>query len=197
MFDKQYRFKGRHAVRVDQLTSAFDAESKAQLFGRNIDVYTNAPLIGFLYGRTAEPDDTKNPETNQVYNQNVMGDRVIYSQEELLFNFRLIMLLDKQYEPDEDKRIDKAFRHMGDDPKDEERFDSYVRGGVDVLYEKLIEGASNPDDFINKLYEFVEEFQDRFNSEISSDDVMQLCIKKQQRKFDGKRFKTGGAYIAA
>lgn len=178
MFDKQYRFKGRHAVRVDQLTSAFDAESKAQLFGRNIDVYTNAPLIGFLYGRTAEPDDTKNPETNQVYNQNVMGDRVIYSQEELMFNFRLIMLLDKQYEPDEEKRIDKAFRHMGEDPKDEERFDSYVRGGVDVLYEKLIEGASDPDDYINNLYEFIEEFQDRFNTDISSDDIMQLCIKK-------------------
>ena len=54
--------------------------------------------------------------------------------------------------------------------------------GVDEILciedEKLIEGASNPDDFINKLYEFVEEFQDRFNSEISSDDVMQLCIKK-------------------
>lgn len=178
MFDKQYRFKGRHAVHVDQLTSVFDAESKAQLFGRNVDVYTNAPLIGFLYGRTAELDDTKNPETNQVYNQNVMGDRVIYSQEELMFNFRLIMLLDKQYEPDEDKRIDKAFRHMGEDPKDEERFDSYVRGGVDVLYEKLIEGASEPDDYINKLFEFVEEFQDRFNSEISSDDIVQLCIKK-------------------
>ena len=131
-----------------------------------------------MYGRTAELDDTKNPETNQVYNQNVMGDRVIYSQEELMFNFRLIMLLDKQYEPDEDKRIDKAFRHMGEEPKDEERFDSYVRGGIDVLYEKLIEGASEPDDYINKLYEFVEEFQDRFNSEISSDDIMQLCIKK-------------------
>ena len=42
-------------------------------------------------------DDTRNPETNQVYNQNVMGDRVIYSQEELLFNFRL-MLLDEAYE---------------------------------------------------------------------------------------------------
>ena len=62
--------------------------------------------------------------------------------------------------------------------KDEERFDSYVRGGVDVLYEKLIEGASEPDDYVNKLYEFIEEFQDRFNSEISSDDIMQLCIKK-------------------
>ena len=178
MFDKQYRFKGRHALRVDQLTGVFDGESRAQLYARNVDVYTNAPLVGFLYGRTAELDDTRNPETNQIYNQNVMGDRVIYSQEELLFNFRLIMLLDKEYEPDPDKRIDKAFRHMGEDPADEERFDSYVRGGVDVLYEKLIEGGTDPEDYINRLFEFVEEFQDRFNSEISGDEILQLCIKK-------------------
>ena len=136
MFNKQYRFKGRHAQRVDQLTGIFDEVSKAKLFDRNVDIYTNAPLIGLLYGRTADLDETKNPETNQVYNQNVMGDRVIYSQEELQFNFRLIMLLDKQYEPDEDKRVDKAFRNMGKNPDDEKRFDSYVRGGIDVLYEK-------------------------------------------------------------
>lgn len=178
MFDKQYRFKGRHAMRVDQLTSAFDAVSKAQLFVRNVDVYSNAPLVGFLYGRTAEPDDTKNPETGQIYNQNVMGDRVIYSQEELMYNFRLIMLLDRQYEPDAEKRIDKAFRHMGEDPKDEERFDSYVRGGVDVLYEKLIEGATDSEEYINRLYDFIEEFEDRFNSEVSNEDILQLCIKK-------------------
>lgn len=178
MFDGQYRFKGKHALRVDQLTGAFDSVSKAQLFARNVDVYTNAPLVGFLYGRTAELDNTKNPETNQVYNQNVMGDRVIHSQEELQFNFSLIMLLDKQYEPDEDKRIDKAFRHVGEDPEDEKRFDSYVRGGVDVLYEKLIEGATNPEDYVNRLYEFVEEFQERFNMGIANEDILQLCIKK-------------------
>ena len=118
MFDKQYRFRGRHAVRVDALTSVFDSNSKAKLFERNVDVYANAPLVGFLYGRTAEQDDTRNPETNQVYNQNVMGDRVIYSQEELQFNFRLIMLLDKDYEPNEGERIDKAFKHMGENPDD-------------------------------------------------------------------------------
>lgn len=28
MFDKQYRFKGRHALRVDQLTGVFDELSK-------------------------------------------------------------------------------------------------------------------------------------------------------------------------
>lgn len=177
MFDKQYRFRGRHAVRVDKLTGVFDSDSKAKLFDRNVDVYANAPLVGFLYGRRAEIDNEKNPETNQVYNQNVMGDRVIYSQEELTFNFRLIMLLDKDYQPDEDKRIDKAFRHMGDDPADEERFDSYVRGGVDVLYEKLIEGASSPDDFISRLYDFIEEFHERFHEETNVEEILKMCSK--------------------
>lgn len=178
MFDKQYRFKGKHAQRVDQLTGIFDEVSKARLFERNVDIYTNAPLIGFLYGRTAELDETKNQVTNQVYNQNVMGDRVMLSEAELQFNFRLIMLLDKQYEPDEDKRVDKAFRYMGKNSADEERFDSYVRGGIDVLYEKLIEGATEPEDYINNLFDFVEEFQDRFNSEVSKDAILQLCFKK-------------------
>lgn len=59
MFDKQYRFRGRHAFRVSALTSVFDNESKAKLFDRNVDVYANAPLVGFLFGRTAALDDTK------------------------------------------------------------------------------------------------------------------------------------------
>lgn len=175
MFDKQYRFRGRHAFRVDALTGFFDNERKAKLFDRNVDVYANAPLIGFLYGRTAEVDDTKNPENNQVYSQNVMGDRVIYSQEELLFNFRLIMLLDKQYEPDEEARINKAFRNTGENPNDEARFDSYVRGGIDVLYEKLIEGANFPEDYVNRLFDFIEEFNEKFNEDISDEDFLKLC----------------------
>lgn len=178
MFDKQYRFRGIHAERVKQLTNVFDPLSKTQFFNRNVDVYLNAPVIGFLYSRRADLDNTKNPETNEVYTQNIMGDRVIYSQEELMFNFRLIMLLDADYEPDEDKRINKAFRHMGEDPLDEERFDSYVRGGIDVLYEKLIENNTDTDDYIVRLYDFLEEFQERFNDEISIETVLRLCVKK-------------------
>ena len=140
MFDKQYRFRGIHAEKVKSLVSVFDNISKAQMFNRNVDVYTNAPLVGFLYGRRAEPDATKNPETNEVYNQNVMGDRVIYSQEELMFNFRLIMLLDADYEPDEEKRIDKAFRHMGEDPRDEEHMnETGHRQLAEAVYGKLRE----------------------------------------------------------
>ena len=64
MFDKQYRFKGRHALRVDQLTGVFDELSKAKLIDRNVDVYANAPLIGFLYGRTADLDDLREAQGN-------------------------------------------------------------------------------------------------------------------------------------
>lgn len=176
MFDKQYRFRGIHALRVAELNGAFDEKSKAQLFDRNVDIYANAPLIGFLYGRRADLDETKSEETGQVPTRNVMGDRVIYSQEELLYNFMLIMLLDKEYEPDEDKRVDKAFRLIGKDPADEERFEQYLRGGIDVLYEKLIDGATSPEDYVNQLYDFVAEFQDRFNSEVSSEEILELCV---------------------
>ena len=110
MFDKQYRFRGSHAERVTKLTSQFESISGTKVFERNVDVLRDAPLIGFLYNRRADLDNTKNPTTNEVYNTNVMGDRVIYSSEEMLFNFRLIMLLDSAYEPDAQKRIDKAFR---------------------------------------------------------------------------------------
>ena len=176
-FDRQYRFYGSHALRVDALTAVFDSASKAQLFRRNLDVYINAPLIGFLYGRMADRDDTRNPSTNQVYDENIMGEQVIHAQEELLFHFRLIMLLDTVYEPNEEERIDKAFRHMGKNSADMERFDSYVRGGVDILYEKLIEGSSSADDYINKLYEFLEDFQDRFNDQVTGDIILKLCSK--------------------
>lgn len=175
LFRKQYRFRGSHARKVERLTAQFDAKAKAQVFNRNIDVYANAPLVGFLYGRRAELSDEKDCEKNEVYNQNVMGDRVIYSSEELLFNYRLIMLLDEEYEPDVNKRIDKAFRAMGDDPKDMERFDEYVRGGVDVLYEKLVDGEPSVDAFADRLYEFVIEFQNRFNDSVSEEDILSLC----------------------
>jgi hypothetical protein len=178
MFDKQYRFKGKHAFRVDRLTSVFDEQSKAKLFNRNIDVYTSAPLVGFLYGRMADVDNMKNPDTNEVYSGSVFSDRVVASQDELMFNFQLIMLLDKHYEIDEEKRIDKAFRHIGQDPDDEQRFDCYVRGGVDVLYEKLIENVNDPEEYVNRLFDFVEDFQSKFNMGILSDDIIKLCTNK-------------------
>ena len=98
---------------------------------------------------------------------------MINASDQLKFILRLILLLDKEYEPDEAKRIDKAFRYFGTE-EDLALFDQYVLGGVEVLYEKLIEGANGPDEYIERLYDFVEEFNDRFNSGISNEDIVNL-----------------------
>lgn len=89
------------------------------------------------------------------------------------------MMLDSNSEPDAQKRLDKAFRTAGSDSADMELFDCYVRGGVDVLYEKLVEGAKTSDDYVERLFEFIDEFHDRFNSMISYDAILEKCKSAQ------------------
>lgn len=168
MFDKEYSFKGSHAEKVIALTAEFD-NNKNSLFKRNFDVYMMAPIVGFLYGRKAEIDDGTDKTTK------IFGDLMIKETPNLMFNYRLIMLLDKTNEPDLDKRVDKAFRLYGkpEAKPDEELYESYVRGGVDILYEKLIVGANVPEDYITKLYDFMEDFDDRYN--VSAEGIADLC----------------------
>ena len=55
-------------------------------------------------------------------------------------------------------------------------FESYVRGGVEVLYEKLMEGSFSNDDYMERLYDFVKELQERFNEDIDIEEVRELCF---------------------
>lgn len=169
MFDKEYYFKGRHAERVIKLTSQFGSEPNIKMFQRNIDVYLVAPIIGFLYGRKAELQTGIDRVINHT--------QLIYEKTNLAFNYRLIMLMDDKYEPNPDERINKAFRYFDSDKAadDEALYEAYVRGGIDVLYEKLIETANSPDDYIKNLYDFLEEFDERYNQAVSTDNIMDLC----------------------
>ena len=173
MFDKQYRFTGSHAEKVNALTAVFDEASKAKLFERNLDVYINAPLIGFLYKRKGNKDTS-----SEISPQNIFPEQMINASDKLKYNLRLIILLDEENEPDQTKRMDKAFRHFGQE-NDLALFDQYVLGGVDVLYEKLIEGEGDPSDYVNRLYDFLEEFNDRFNSVASRTEILSLCATAQ------------------
>ncbi len=170
MFDKQYRFFGSHAEKVNALTSIFDADSKSKLFEHNYDVYINAPLVGFLFNRKATRD--KDASSKNIAPQNIFPEQMINFSDQLKYNLRLILLLDVQHEPDEQKRLDKAFRKLGADERDLALFDEYVLGGVDVLHEKLMEGDNNPDAYVGRLYDFLEEFHERFNEEINQQDIL-------------------------
>jgi len=169
MFDKEYAFKGSHAEKVIKLTAKFD--DKNQLFKRNYDVYKLAPIVGFLYQRKALPDN-ESQQTTKIFPEILMNNK-----DDLLFNYRLIMLLDKKNEPDIEKRIDKAFRNYSSDKSidDEKLYDEYVLGGVDVLYEKLINNTTTSDVFLSNLYDFMEEIDERYNQSIDSNQIEELC----------------------
>lgn len=170
MFDKEYSFKGVHAERVNDLRKEFD-KAKSKFFATNFDIYLIAPVIGFLYQRKAPLDNNSDIKPTKIF-----AEKLIKDSDRLIYNFRLIMLLDKKYEPDFESRVNKAFRG-NNTPEDEELYESYVRGGVDILYEKLIQGVSNPEDYVNRLYDFLEEFNDMYLSEIDQEQIDELCSK--------------------
>lgn len=169
MFDREYSFRGSHADRVNRLTAQFD-QNRNRLFNRNLDVYMVAPIIGFMYGRKADLD--KGQESTKIF-----PEQLIREQLNLQFTYRVIMLLDKEHEPDFDERMNKAFRSIRQPEAhaDEELFEQYVRGGVDVLYEQLIATANAEDDYLKNLWDFIDGFHERYNSSVSKDSIQDLC----------------------
>ena len=168
LFQGQYRFFGTHADRVKRLTAEFDT-SRHKLFGTVHEVFQLAPIVGFLFKRKAE------------LNRDIPGDISIFDAEMsrhkdvFQFNYQLIMLLDEEHESDFDFRVDKAFKDYGTEKAkpDEDLYESYVRGGVDVLYEKLIEPSNAPDDYTKNLYEFMEDLETRYGQNV--DVILDLC----------------------
>lgn len=169
MFDKEYSFKGTHAEKVIKLTAEFD-RNKNKLFSTNYDVYIMAAIVGFMYKRKSDID--KGTETTKIF-----PDKLIKEQSDLIFTYRLIMLLDSDNEANFEERVNKAFRYYGSDKavQDEQLYDQYVRGGVDVLYEKLISSANSEEDYLKNLYDFMEEFDNRYNQSILTENIMDLC----------------------
>ena len=172
IFNGDYQFKGIHAEKVNRLTGTFNRANN-RLFNRNLDVYILAPIVGFLYNRTAILSTTDSQ--GKTATTNILYDAMSKELTSLWFNYRLIILLDKQHELDFDKRVDKAFRSYGKEQAipDEERYEEYVRGGVDVLFEKLIEQSNKEEDYLNNLFAFMEEVEERYGQ--SADEIVDLC----------------------
>ncbi len=176
MFERDYNFKGRHAVIVTQLTSEIDTDTKFKIFERNVDVFIIAPIVGFLYGRMSKKDE-EGPATDNI--KKINFDQMNRESKTLNFNYELIMLLHNKENLSIDQRLDNAFRYStGTEEKNEcyKIFEQYLLGGIDVLAEKLLKDASTVDDYINNIYNFISEYNDRYNKKISDQDILDLCI---------------------
>lgn len=161
MFDREYAFTGKHADYVRDLTSnPFSEERKGRgVFHRNIDLYMVAPFVGLLYNKKAIPE-------NSSKNTKIFTDQFTSRDSELNFILFTILLNDREVQDPEDKIIN-AFKNSYDDNSNTElvqRFNQYLLGGVEVLYEKIVEKSKSYDDIIDNFNSFLEEFNKLYST---------------------------------
>lgn len=174
IFTSQVRFYGKHGQYLEALTPGKEKQKDLDLpeiqrnkylFDTVVDIYILAPLVGYLYQRTAERDGSEQTK-------NIMEGQLASHRDKLEFSYELLMILDKKSEPDLNERIRRAFRATDELVKQGLAvYNSYARGGIEVLYEKLIEGASDPDDLVRNVIDFTEEWNEKFLEEAESEDL--------------------------
>lgn len=172
MFDKEYSFRGKHAEYVDKLTDVLDKETNIKIYNRNLDVYIFAPIIGLVYGRTSDIDESSDRTTK------IFTDQLLKEQQTLKYNYRLVMLTDQKDIISIDDRLNRTFKYDNviDKRKEgDELFNKYVLGGVEVLYEKIFGEAIELDEYLINIYKFISEFNSRYNQSIKDDSIYELC----------------------
>jgi len=177
LFRSQVRFYGKHGLYLEALTpDSQDAKDdslpeiarKKYLFKSVVEIYAIAPLIGYLYQRKASRDGSEQTK-------NIFEGALANHHDRLLFSYQLLMILDKASEPDLNERLRRAFQADEDVTKTGfDLFNEYARGGIEVLYENLIEGADSPETLLMKLVDFVDDFDMRFNKEVETTDLSSL-----------------------
>ena len=77
------------------------------------------------------------------------------------------MLLDEESEPDEDKRLYRAFKFSEEKPEDAalinknmDIFNAYFLGGLEILHEEFVEQCQDTDDYLKHIYDYVNRFYD-------------------------------------
>lgn len=180
IFRSQVRFYGKHGQYLEALTPGTenakneelpDIERYKYLFDTVVDIYIVAPLVGYLYQQKA-------PRDGNEQTKNIMEGALASHHDKLVFSYELLMLLDKKSEPDLNERIRRAFR-----ANDElvasgmEVFNEYARGGIEVLYDRLVTGAATQDDLVRNLMDFADEWNEKFIAETSELDLDALLSR--------------------
>lgn len=140
-FKKEFQFYGKHARMAGELWVSNDYEHT--YFKRLIDLYIVAAVVGFRVDRKAETD------YSPVDPKSIFAEQMLHAKEDLDFIMQMMIMLDNKGSMTEEEAVKKAFR--GAATKEEfdyyqEMFNSYVRGGVEELYERLVIRKAEPED---------------------------------------------------
>lgn len=153
LFEKEYAFQGKHAEMVRRLMMKESDGIGRAFFETNYQIYAIAPLIGWIYQQRAQRDKGGN-------STKVFGDKISIHKDELLFNYHTILALYYHSQGIEGENLTECV--FGGDDKEEENYEiynSYVLGGVEILYNKIFEekDAVDIDGYLMNIYDLVEE----------------------------------------
>ena len=110
-----------------------------------------APIIGLVYGLRRDEDKTSADDVK------IFADTVNREQLNLVYIYRMVLLVDNSRGLSADEKIELAFRT----PEKEENmklFNSYLRGGIEWLFEQFTSGATTKDEYLAKINEVVSTF---------------------------------------
>ena len=169
IFETDYTINGTHATELKFLAkknSRDDTEpdnpNSAKIFERYIDVYMNAAVFGIYYRRKAKTETSN--DRARIY-----ADAFIRERDNCIFLYRLAMLLDDSEIITSTERIDRAFRYdslpekADEVKKNLELFHDYVRGGIDIMYEKFTENCYNREDYLEKTFSVMKVFKEELD----------------------------------
>lgn len=54
-----------------------------------------------------------------------------------------------------------------------------MRGGIEVLYEKMLASAKTEDDYVKNLYDFIVDFTERYKDKMDLDEIREMCDLKK------------------
>lgn len=135
-------FVGKHRDYVDQLWTLNKIQES--FFKRLVDLYAIAAIVG-LKTKRKSPEQRDDSDIKRTVQMKQLNE----NYQTLLPIMRLVLIMDDSRNMSLEERLESAFMI----PEDEETyksnmelFNSYARGGIEYLYEKLVLKTSDIDD---------------------------------------------------
>lgn len=167
MYDREFSFTGKHAIMIDSLTKfPFRNEEGTTpnkfVFKTNIDVFLVAPLIGVLFDKKSSKDSASN-------SSKIFSDQFSSRYDDIEFLIKLVVLTHSDKSLTDAEKIDLAFKGYYETEQRvtiKSLFESYLYGGIEYLYEELIENTKNLDEVYHNFISFNQLFQGSYDSDL-------------------------------
>ncbi len=163
LWDQTYRISGDLAFKIKFLgkPDLFRAGNKDfSFFNRYVDVVECAAIIGFMQYNDKEKFETamKSITTDEKSDSaEIPINTILKEQKKLKFLFRLIMLNENIRNLTLKEKTDNAFRNETNEILQEANeilFNSFVRLGVELLYEQIVE-ARDPEACLDLMETYI------------------------------------------